>query len=100
MGEAASEKALGSEEGPDRTTASGRACGGSGCPAGQAEGGAHGASGEGEATRTVAEQALFPSLAETRTPLPSLPSQSPAAFPVAAALGPPPNSPLCRVHWR
>lgn len=73
VGEAASEKAPGSEKGPDRTTASGWAHGGSGCPAGRAEGGAHGASGEGEATRTVAEQALFPSLAETQTPLPSLP---------------------------
>lgn len=73
VGEAASEKALGSEKGPDRTTASGQAHGRSGCPAGRAEGGAHGASGEGEATRMVAEQALFPSLAETRTPLPSLP---------------------------
>lgn len=29
-----------------------------------------------------------------------LPSQSPAAFPVVAVLGLPPNSPLCRVHWR
>lgn len=73
MGEAASKAAPGSEKGPDRTTASGRAHGGSGCPAGRAEGGAHGASGEGEATCMVAEQALFPSLAETRTPLPSLP---------------------------
>lgn len=73
VGEAASEKAPGSEKGPDRSTASGRAHGGSGCPAGRAKEGAHGASGEGEATRTVAGQALFPSLAETRTPLPSLP---------------------------
>ena len=59
MGEAASEKVPGSEKGPDRTTASGRACGRNGCPAGRAEGGAPQASGEGEATRTVGDRHCF-----------------------------------------
>ena len=73
MGEAASEKVPDSEKGPDRTTASGRAHGKNGCPAGRAEGGApRGQWGGGGHTHSGA-QALFPSLAETRTPPPALP---------------------------
>lgn len=97
VGEAASEKVPGSEKGPDRTTASGRACGRNGCPAGRAEGGAPQASGEGEATRTVGDRHCF--LHWLRLGPRFLPSQSPASFPVEAALGPPLNSPLCCVHW-
>lgn len=73
VGEAASEKVPGSEKGPDRTTASGWACGRNGCPAGRAEGGApQGQWGGGGHTHSGG-QALLPSLAETRTPLPALP---------------------------
>lgn len=55
------------------------------------------ASGEGEATRTVGDRHCF--LHWLRLGPRFLPSQSPASFPVEAALGPPLNSPLCCIHW-
>lgn len=78
VGEAASEKAPGSEKGPDRTPASGRATAGLAARPADLREAPHGASGEGEATRTVGDRHCF--LHWLRLGPCFLPSQSPASF--------------------